>query len=50
MDDVATMLIRPGDFIFVEQTFRTRTRQFFNSFFRTGVFVGARYDMADNND
>jgi polysaccharide export outer membrane protein len=48
LDEVATMPIRPGDFIFLEQTFRTRTRQFFNSFFRTGVFVGATYDFADN--
>jgi protein involved in polysaccharide export with SLBB domain len=44
----ATLPIHPGDIIFIEQTFRTRTRQFFNSFFRTGVFVGATYDIADD--
>jgi len=50
LDDVATMAVRPGDIIFLEHTFRTRTREFFNSFFRSGVFIGATYDFADDNN
>ena len=43
LTEAANLAIRPGDIVFVEKTFRTRTRQFFDKIFRGGFYVGATY-------
>ena len=46
LTEASNVVIKPGDIIVAEHTFRTRRRLFFSRVFHTGIYAGASYNIA----